>query len=644
MTVDFVAESRSDDSRVVSAVQQFLSALQDGRAPDRKQFAANFPEIASELEKCLEGLELVHQAASDLGRAPSAGPLDVNAAPNQLGDYRLLREIGRGGMGVVYEATQISLNRRVAVKVLPFAAAIDRTHVQRFRNEAQAAAQLHHSNIVPVYAVGDERGIHYYAMQFIDGQPLSHVIAQLKQPDALPAETTGFSLGTNGGGSDHPTEAHVIAATPKTSGPVATADTAANSQTGSLTSGMLRADFFRHAAELIRQAAEALDYAHQFGVVHRDIKPANLLIDATGTLWIADFGLAHIQADVSLTRTGDVLGTLAYMSPEQASGNRPVLDHRTDIYSLGVTLFELLTLEPIFPPSDRHVLLRRIIEEDPPPLRRVNPDIPVELEIIVGKAIAKDPQQRYATAGQLADDLQRWINDEPILAQPPTWTERMRKWSRRHRSLVRTAAAFVLLGFIGLLISTILIAAEQSKTEAAYQAEREQRLAADQSFHQARQAVDAFVQLGEDELANKPMQRALRRKFLETALEYYHDFLNQRRDDPNVQAELAASSTRVEQMIDELAVLEGYAPLAFLSDMRVGKELQLTVGQGDEIARRMARLAQDRNNAKSGGNMAARQHQLAAALREQQKAIAGLLSADQMTRLKQIAWQQQGPL
>ncbi len=164
----------------------------------------------------------------------------------------------------------------------------------------------------------------------------------------------------------------------------------------------------------------------------------------------------------------------------------------------------------------------------------------------------------------------------------------MRKWSRRHRSLVRTAAAFVLLGFIGLLISTILIAAEQSKTEAAYQAEREQRLAADQSFHQARQAVDAFVQLGEDELANKPMQRTLRRKFLETALEYYHEFLNQRRDDPNVQAELAASSARVEQMIDELAVLEGYAPLVFLSDMRVGKELQLSVSQGDEIARRMA--------------------------------------------------------
>ncbi len=217
------------------------------------------------------------------------------------------------------------------------------------------------------------------------------------------------------------------------------ADASSASATAALTNTTLtshhasRRRYFRTVANLGRQAAEALEHAHTVGVIHRDVKPANLLVDQQGNIWITDFGLAQFHAEVGLTRTGDMMGTLRYMSPEQALGNRVVLDHRTDIYSLGVTLYELLTLEPVFAGSDRADLLRRIIEDEPRSMHAIEPSIPVELETIVLKALAKVPTERYATARELADDLQRFLNDEPIRARRPTPVERMTKWARRHR-------------------------------------------------------------------------------------------------------------------------------------------------------------------------------------------------------------------
>jgi serine/threonine protein kinase len=257
-----------------------------------------------------------------------------------LGDFRILREVGRGGMGVVYEAVQISLGRPVALKVLPFAAALDARQLQRFKNEAQAAAQLHHTNIVPVYAVGCERGVHFYAMQLIDGQTLAAVIADLRQrahegeAPADPQQTLAYVPG--------PCPA---AAAGQADTPLAQA-LSTERPTRSLA-------FFRTAARLGGQAAQALEHAHQMGIIHRDVKPGNLMIDGRGNLWVTDFGLAHIQSDSKLTMTGDLLGTLRYMSPEQALGQRVVVDHRTDVYSLGATLYELLTLKPAFDGRDR---------------------------------------------------------------------------------------------------------------------------------------------------------------------------------------------------------------------------------------------------------------------------------------------------
>jgi eukaryotic-like serine/threonine-protein kinase len=340
---------------------------------------------------------------------PSAADL------RELGDFRMVRELGRGGMGIVYEAIQMSLGRRVALKVMLDLAALNPRMMQRFHVEAQAAASLRHSHIVPVFAIGSEEGIAYYAMQYIEGCDLGRIIGQLRGDDA-----TGIRDGDG----------------------LKVAPRQPLFHRGST--------FDRDVARLGRQAATALEYAHANDVVHRDIKPSNLLIDQAGHIWITDFGVARIRGGLELTQTGEALGTPRYMSPEQALGRRTPLDGRTDIYSLGATLYEVLTLAPPFRGSDRIDLLRRIPEEEPPPPRKIEPRIPVELETIVLKAMAKDPADRYATAGEMADDLGRFLDDRPIRACRPSLLNRATKWTRRHRRLVAAGGAAVLVVAVAL--------------------------------------------------------------------------------------------------------------------------------------------------------------------------------------------------
>jgi len=647
--------SESGDPRVVAAVQEYLVALETGKCPPRQEFLARHAEIGTELAHCLDGLELVHRAALDMRQESNSATSEFVSEESQLplGDFRIVREIGRGGMGIVYEAIQLSLGRRVALKVLPFVASLDPTRLQRFKNESHAAAQLHHTNIVPVYAVGSQRGVHFYAMQLIEGQSLSSLIRDLRRSRGkVSVEFVDESVvGGPVPGHEAPHELHSPADPTAASSALPVGTAVGQGETNLPSSTVLTANhpspmsYFRTVVNLMQRVVAAVEHAHQFGVIHRDLKPANLLLDERGDIWITDFGLAQFHSDVQLTQTGDLLGTLRYMSPEQAAGGRAVIDPRTDIYSLGITLYELLTLEPAFPGHDRHVLIRRMIEDEPVAPRSIDKSIPVELETIVLKAIAKAPAERYATAQQMADDLQRWLDDKPILARRPTLWEHAARWRRRHRSLVRLTIAFLFLAMLGFLASTIVISREHSKTKAAYQREIEQRAAAEDSFKQAREAVDEFSQLAEEEFADKPSMYQLRRKFLQTALDYYKNFLTLRHGDPTVEAELAATSKRVGRIVDELSVLASFGPLMLISDERVQEELAVSTAQRDAIDQLLKQLWTQRAQTPAGGqpNLELQQQRLAELLRAHEARMADVLGDEQMQRLRQIGIQQQGP-
>jgi WD40 repeat protein/serine/threonine protein kinase len=363
--------------------------------------------------------------------------------------------IGRGGMGVVYEAIEVELNRHVALKVLPAAALMDSQQIARFKNEARAVAQLSHNHIVPVYHVGSERGIHYYAMQLINGQNLAHVIKSIR---TYVSERTTKNKSDTAPRKESASKSTVV----DTSHPEASKGSSSNGHSSRLSAEDFAAAFssrrgsgagknlYRSIAELGAEIAEALSHAHERGIIHRDIKPSNIMIDSSGKSWVTDFGLAMIENAPGATVSGDIVGTLRYMSPEQASGRRYFVDHRTDIYSLGITLYELLSLQRAFDGADAKQILRQVTFEEPKRLRTLNPAVPEELEIIVNKAIDKNPLERYETASQMADDLRRFANDQPIAARRASLAKTAKRWLNRHQTVAVSAG---IIFFITLLTS-----------------------------------------------------------------------------------------------------------------------------------------------------------------------------------------------
>ncbi len=406
--------------------------LGEGMTVVLERLEAEHPSKAERLRSLLPSIE----AMTRLALSRSSETIETFEPPviRTLGDFQIVQVIGQGGMATVYEAVQISLNRRVALKILPSVSAQDPLKLKRFQIEAQAAACLHHPHIVPVYVVESSHGVHYYAMRLIEGRTLSDDIGQARKRARARARAEGS------GGLASGADPGLVWYEPKPS----------ESDAGQPLIGDDLDPTFRRAAELAQQAALALHYAHQQGILHRDVKPSNLLLDHAGWLYVVDFGLARIDGQVDLTQSGALIGTLRYMSPEQASPTRAVVDQRTDVYSLGAVLYEMITLRPLFEGDDRLQLLDMIAVEDPTPPRRLNPAIPRDLETITFKATAKEPADRYATAQELADDLGRFLRNEPILARAPSLFDRACKWSRRHRAAVRLSMVAVAVAMVCL--------------------------------------------------------------------------------------------------------------------------------------------------------------------------------------------------
>jgi serine/threonine protein kinase/tetratricopeptide (TPR) repeat protein len=508
-----------DDPRVGAALREYLAALENDEPLDRAAFLTRHADIAAALSECLEGLDFVHSAARS-GSAHGSHSLDgLVQAGTPLGDFRIVREVGRGGMGVVYEAEQLSLSRRVALKVLPFAVTMDPRHLQRFQNEARAAACLQHPQIVPVYAVGCERGVHYYAMQFIDGQSLASLIDQQRADSVSEGPRSPRSAPRQEGEAEapRPLETEVPAQTER-------APTTAH---------------FRRAAQWGIQAAEALEHAHSLGIVHRDVKPANLMIDGLGALWVTDFGLARTAADAGLTMTGDVIGTLRYMSPEQALAKHGLVDHRTDVYSLGATLYELVTGTPAIEGTDRQEILHRIAFQDVVPPRQREPRIPLDLETILLKALAIEPAARYASAQDLADDLRRFVEDRPIRARRPSLLGVGVRWTRRHQGAVLAAMGMLLVLTAVLAVSVVLLVREKAKTNEALRR-------ADAKNRWARRAVnDMYSRVAEQWLAHEPHMTEVQKRFLQQALDFYEELAAEESADPDERLERAVAFRRM---------------------------------------------------------------------------------------------------
>lgn len=564
-----------DEEALAAALEGYFSALESGTAPDPATYASGFPDIEKRLRRCLAGLADMHDAiASDPGGTSSSDgrkrkrkQLQSLPTGHVLGDFRLLNEIGRGGMGVVYEAEQLSLNRRVAVKVLPFAAFLDDRRRQRFLNEAHAAATLQHEHIVPVYATGCDQGVHFYAMRLVHGSTLASLISQAKRRSSLSSSDPSANPSSS-------TMVDRLSATQHSG--------------GGKSAGVIE------AVQLALQIAGALQHAHDLGVVHRDVKPGNIMIDERGHAWLTDFGLARRDAAENVTDAGDVVGTLRYMSPEQASGNSALADPRSDVYSLGATLYELLALRPVFDAGDRGTLLRQIVEDDPPPLRKSAPRVPRDLETIVHRTLAKSPSARYQSAAELAEDLERFLADRPILARRPSPMEVVRRWIRKHQATSAAAAAALVVAVCALAVGNFRLSHALEETdgfrrhadELRVRAERE-RAAANENFREALEAVDVYLlNANETRLRDIPGAATVRREMLQAAANFYERLAAKRAGDDALVFQRGNAQYRLGTVLLELDDFVRAAPALEAAEATFRR----AAAKGDEHAK--VRLAQ----------------------------------------------------
>ena len=386
------------DNRLDEILADFLEKQEAGEPLSPADLIAAHPEFAEEIREFFADQDQLRAASplatAIISRRPVLGTI------RYFGDYELLEEIARGGMGVVYKARQKSLNRIVAIKMILTGQLASESDIKRFQTEAESVANLKHPNIVAIHEVGRQAGHSYFSMDYVAGQNLSEIVRE----HSLPAKI---------------------------------------------------------AARYVAQIAEAIEYAHRQGILHRDLKPSNILIDANNAVHITDFGLAmRVEGDSELTRTGQILGTPSYMPPEQAQAKRGLIGPASDIYGMGALLYELLTGRPPFRGESTVETLRQVTDTEPLSPRLLNPAVPKDLETICLKCLEKEPHKRYATARFLAEDLNRFLKLEPILARPISHPARLWRWCKRKPAIASmlgvTLLATVTL-IVGLLISNALI-------------------------------------------------------------------------------------------------------------------------------------------------------------------------------------------
>jgi serine/threonine protein kinase/WD40 repeat protein len=457
----------SADDRVGLVVEAFLTRFRKGERPSLAELVTLHPELAEELQAIIPALVELEQIGGSTGSMAADRPEGPNAAagnhPDSLGDYKIIRRIGGGGMGEVYEAEHQSLKSRVALKVMHPRFRSDEKYLRRFNIEARSAAGLHHTNIVTVFDYGEQGGVCYYAMQYIDGQPLDCVLNDLRRLKANGSEPIGGARRVTRpatalvtGDGTHSVALRLLTGgiVPGDPGEVLSDETeqlpsspgnssrttigkseSAPGQPNELPSfnvssigGPIEGRYYREIARACAKVADALEYAHRAGVLHRDIKPSNLLLDPLGNVWVTDFGLAKLEGGEEVSKSQDLVGTLRYMAPERFRG---ISSRAGDIYALGATLYELVTLRPAFNGSDQLRLIDQIVHEPPERPRLIDRHVPRDLETIVMRALANEPGDRFRTAHEMAEELRRFVEGLPIRSRDILFTERFWRWCKR---------------------------------------------------------------------------------------------------------------------------------------------------------------------------------------------------------------------
>lgn len=500
---------------------EYLNRRRKGEQPGIEEFTARFPGLADLIQQTLETIQFIDDLNAPLTSTFAGVVSGSSELQPEITDFRIIRKIGQGGMGVVFEAEQESLGRRVALKILPSHLSKDEKFVERFQREARAAANLHHTNIVPVFEVGQQGETLFYAMQYIEGLPLDEVQKEVVRLKEQGTETSQSSISKLMSGSD----------------------------SGSTSSRNQRQqNYYKSIAKLGADIADALGYAHDRSIIHRDVKPSNLILDTEGVVWLADFGLAK-TTDSELTETGDFLGTARYMSPERFKGQA---DQRGDIYGLGITLFELATLRRPFDAPDRLQLIDQIANAEPRRPGEIDRHIPLDLETIILKSMEKDPRRRYQNATEMALDLRRFVDDQPIHARRASAFERLTRWVRKNKA--QTAAMVSMaVGILILVVSTVLIQQQRDIANANFEEAEKQKLAADKNFQLAFDSVDKFyTKISEETLLNEPGMESLRMELLNSAGDFFDEFTRLRKGDSDVRLEYIAARYRQAKIAAEI--------------------------------------------------------------------------------------------